>query len=196
MRVAIGLCLVALAGSATATLPSTGRLHEQLRTLQFTGGPYPEANLNIAGKGEHCAGASCDVFRFTVDLGASGKGTVDARVAWTSEFGGFGPPDLDLYLYDDGTSELLGVSAGRGNVEKISVALEGKGQRSLRLEIVPWRPLPGLARGLVTFEPAAAPLADSQFARAVLKSGALSAMVALAAFGAVSLRRRALRRSF
>jgi hypothetical protein len=201
-RLGIFLLLSSAAAITDAAYPAGGVIDGSQRTLRFTGGPYLDGNNTGASGGEHLCipnSSLCDTFRFTVNL-ADGPGTLISDVVWSSDVTDFGMPDIDLYLYDDNSGELLGTSSTRDNPEVVSLSLNGTGSRAFRLEIVPRKSFGKAVTGTVRFKPGlpsgdlvsstSAPSGVRQLLGALIL-GALG--LSVGRFGLIRLRRRPVR---
>ena len=148
----IGLLAATLSHPAGAMTLSSGVIDKD-HSFRFSGGPYIEQR---AAGGQRCGHDAplCDTYYFIAQ--GETAGTLAVTVGWPSDISDFSMPDIDLYLYDEMSGQLLGQAEGNANPETISLNLDSNVRRALRLEVVPRRPLGKRVIGTVMFRPAAA----------------------------------------
>ena len=107
--------------AAQAWEPAEGTLSLDTPSLSATGGPYAGVNPTPAAE-PVCAPGLCDTYTLTVDLPDNYK-TANPNQVVRIQTKGFAGDDLDVYVYDDATNELIGSSASDGAEESVDVRL-------------------------------------------------------------------------
>ena len=109
--------------SAFAMDPPEGSIDENNSTASSTGGPYFAANPSPQTGEPICTAADCDEYLLNVDFSAGFRSAnPNFQVRYT--VGWDGPADdIDVYLYDNATDEIIGQSASSSNPEVIQMSL-------------------------------------------------------------------------
>ncbi|HEX4872393.1 MAG TPA: S8 family serine peptidase [Nevskiaceae bacterium] len=148
LRPATGsLLLAALGGllslpAAQATTPAEGSIDRNGTLITATGGPYLVSNPSGTATGEPVCtgdGVSCDEFLLTVDLPADFRAAnpnLVLRVDVATESPS-GADDLDLYVRNAESGELIGSSASSAANETADIAIANL-PAQVRVEIVPF----------------------------------------------------------
>ncbi len=130
------------AGAASATNPASGTLTPTTEAIAADGGPYLVSNPSGVATGSPVcdgAGAACDEFLLTVELPESFRNAnpnLAIRVALDTASPS-GADDLDLYIRDAATGELIG-SAATGTASEVATVPVSSLPASVRIEIVPF----------------------------------------------------------
>lgn len=146
---ALALALAVLAAPAIAADPENGKITEDQRTTEWSGGPFFVPNPYPTVPLECEEGTPiCDVFRFEASLPNANldDDVITITLGWeTSDL------DFDFYVYDETTGKQVGsgtASAGGADATTIP-AISGK----YKVVVYPWAATAEVYTGIVKYEP-------------------------------------------
>lgn len=146
----VAVAAVVAAVPAEAASPPGGTLSKSKRTLKWTGGPY---TLSYPTTDFECLNGAddpqCDHYILKINMGQGARIDV-TTVADSSGLEavqqaamGFGPNDIDLFIYDPNGDE-VGSSASGGGTEHVAFTHKAKFRnKPYEIRVVPYTMIPG-----------------------------------------------------
>jgi hypothetical protein len=144
-------CVLALAGVAFASTPSSGTLTDASPSLTYTAGPFAVPNVtdNVNGTplcDPTIPAEQCDTFQLTVNVAASDATTKRVRVTISFPIAA---GEFDVFVFDS-AGNLLGSDTAGGEP---SVAVFPAVSGSYKIVVDPWNPLGQSFTATVALEP-------------------------------------------